>query len=265
MLNPFDVRSSAEARQVFAHHTIATTLPREDVESRLRRLEPWRYRLLFSNGADTAAMERMQPWVEDIHEKVAIIWPWVASDLRAGFSVLDVGCGPAHHRFSFRALGCGGYTGIEPVERNVRLAKAVLECCGGADAGDTLIHADAAEVRLDRTFDLVVCLAVLNNVDNIYGAVRLLREAMGNESVLVLENLITERVAHGSYLQFMPNGYMNDSTLRWIPNLAGVEALLRHFGFAYIEHKFRWTNENAIGDGMAKIMTVARLEERLNR
>jgi SAM-dependent methyltransferase len=258
--SPFEITKASEVREILGRHTITTALPREEVERRLNALAPWRYRLRFSNGADTATMPRMNPWVEDIHEKIAVIWPWVSGALSPGFSALDVGCGPAHHRFSLRALGCGRYTGIEPHERNVRLAEAVLECAGETFVEDNIIHADAAEAHPQGPFDLVVCLAVMNNMDNIYGGLRTVRNAMGPSSILVLENLITERVAgDGAFVEFMPDGYMSDNTLRWIPTLSGLEGLLRHFGFEGIEHKFHWTNTSAIGDGMAKVMTVARI------
>jgi SAM-dependent methyltransferase len=259
MTDPFAM-TAEETRAFLQECTIPTSLPREDVEHRLRSFEPWRYRLLFSNGADTGSMERMAgPWVENIHEKIVMIWPWIASFLRPGFSVLDVGCGPAHHAFSLRALGSGSYTGIEHVERNVQIAHTVLECAGRLDSTDRVIQSDAARTAVDAKYDLVLCLAALNNMDDVYGALRTMRDAMGPRSVLVLENLVTERLQQrGAYLLFVPDGYMGDHSMRWIPTLEGLEGLLKHFGFRQIDHRLRWANAQAIGHGMAKVITIVR-------
>jgi SAM-dependent methyltransferase len=76
------------------------------------------------------------------------------AELRYGASVLDLGCGTGRHAVEFAKRGYS-VTGVDLSEGMLAQAREAAEREGVAVEW---LHADAQTVRLDKRFDLVVCL-----------------------------------------------------------------------------------------------------------
>ncbi|MEM7670771.1 MAG: hypothetical protein AAF317_16835 [Pseudomonadota bacterium] len=53
--------------------TIETDRSREEVADEMRKLEPWRVHVRFSNGFETTELETIQPWTPDPLNKLLIM------------------------------------------------------------------------------------------------------------------------------------------------------------------------------------------------
>ncbi|MBN1257139.1 MAG: class I SAM-dependent methyltransferase [Planctomycetes bacterium] len=75
-------------------------------------------------------------------------------DLKAGNTVLDVGCGTGRHAVALAKLGIK-VTGIDLSSGMLAQAKAAAKAAG---VELELIHADATKFNLERQFDCAICL-----------------------------------------------------------------------------------------------------------
>lgn len=178
----------------------------------------------------------------------------VPEDL-GGRSVLDIGCNAGFYSQEMKRRNAGPVLGIDSDPRYLRQAQFAAEL-GGLDIEFRLMSVyDVAELR--QKFDLVLFLGVLYHLRHPLLALDLLYEHVvgdamlfqcmqrGEDSAASLEAdydfrewQVFERSDYPK-LFFVEHRFANDPTNWFIPNRAGVEAMLRSAGFVIEAHPER--------------------------
>jgi len=212
------------------------------LERRIRALGPWFHNLIL-DGIETAPEHFLGDYPRQKFERFAAALP---ADLH-GASVLDVGCNAGFYAFEMKRRGAGRVVAIDTDPRYLAQARLAAEVLGH---DIELRELDVYRVaELGERFDLVIFMGVLYHLrhpllalDRLYDHVvgdRLLFQSMlrgPTESPPVApdypfeERAIFERPGHPA-MYFVEQRYAGDWTNWWIPNRAGVEAMLRSAGF----------------------------------
>jgi tRNA (mo5U34)-methyltransferase len=218
----------------------------EDVEGRVRELGPW-FHDLDLRGVRTAPEHPLGNFLQDLWSIVAPAFP---EDM-TGKTVLDIGCNAGFYSLQLHSRGAK-VTGIEHDPRylaQARLAAEILE------ADIEYIEMDVYDVdRLGRTFDYVLFMGVLYHLRHpLYAlekVVEIVRERLvfqcmlrGSEEVypVGIDYPITEKEIFNDpsfpAMYFLEHRYAQDPTNWWVPNRAGMEAMLRSCGLTIEQRK----------------------------
>ena len=170
----------------------------------------------------------------------------VPDDL-GGMTVLDVGCNAGFYALEMKRRGAARVLGIDADPRYLAQARFAAEVLGLEIEYRQLSAYEVA--ALDERFDLVLFLGVLYHLrhpmlalDRLHDHVvdrRLVVQAMlrGDDGAAPLADdyPFEERAIFGRpdfpRLHFIEHRYAHDPTNWWIPNRAGLEAMLRSAGF----------------------------------
>ncbi len=118
-----------------------------------------------------------------------------AGYLRSGDTVLDAGCRDAGHLIQLVGANDVSGVGIDPVEIHIERARAAVSAAG-LDQRITLHHGVMHDLAYAAEyFDLVWCRDVLEQVDDLDGALRELSRTMSpNARLLVYTTFATDRL-----------------------------------------------------------------------
>lgn len=170
----------------------------------------------------------------------------------SGKTVLDIGCNGGFYSIEMKRRGAERVVGIDSDERYLAQARFAAEVNDLNIEFRQLSVYDVA--KLGEKFDLVFFMGVLYHLRHPLLALDLLYETVvgdmmvfqsmqrGSEAVKKVEpNYPFEETgifaeADFPCMYFIENRYANDPTNWWIPNRAGVEAMLRSSGFEIIDH-----------------------------
>ncbi len=218
------------------------------VEEKVRSLAPW-FHDLELHGIRTAPNHPLGGFLEDLWEQIEPAFP---QDM-AGKTVLDIGCNAGFYSLRLHARGAR-VTGIDHNAHyleQARFAAEVLE----ADIEYLQLNVYDVE-QLGRSFDYVLFMGVLYHLR--YPLLALDRVASLVRERLVFQSMV--RGAPGSIplaqdypisvtalfedprfpaLYFIEHSYAEDPTNWWIPNEAGIEAMLRSAGLQIEGHPCR--------------------------
>ena len=220
--------------------TTATTL-----EERVRALDPW-FHDLELNGVRTAPEHPLGNFLRDLWAQVEPAFP---ADM-TGKTVLDIGCNAGFYSLQLHARGAR-VTGIEHDPHYLAQARFAAEVLG-ADIDYRLL--DVYDVdQLGQQFDYVLFMGVLYHLRYPLYALdkvaRLPREKLVFQSMLrgstggmalAPDYSITERGIFEDprfpCMYFLEGRYAGDPTNWWVPNTAGMEAMLRSAGLRIERH-----------------------------
>ncbi len=123
------------------------------------------------------------------------LYDLAGAHLVAGSTVLDAGCRDAAHLIRLvQTFGVTG-VGVDPVQLHIDRAKEAIDAAGVADRASVLVGALEELPFVDGQFDLVWCRDVLEQVDDLDGAMceafRVLAEA---GRMLVYTTFVTDRL-----------------------------------------------------------------------
>jgi tRNA (mo5U34)-methyltransferase len=211
----------------------------DEVETRVRELGPWFHDLDLS-GVRTAPEHPLGNFLRELWSLVAPAFP---QDL-TGKTVLDIGCNAGFYSLQLHDRGAR-VTGIEHDPRYLAQARLAADVLG---ADIEYLQMDVYDVeRLGRQFDYVLFLGVLYHLrhplyalEKVSGMVRerLVFQSMLRGSTEVFppeaDYPITERTVFLEdgfpAMYFIEHRYAGDPTNWWVPNRAGMEAMLRSTG-----------------------------------
>jgi tRNA (mo5U34)-methyltransferase len=209
------------------------------LEERVRALGPW-FHDLELHGVRTAPDHPLGNFLQDLWSQVEGAFP---EDM-TGKTVLDIGCNAGFYSLRLHARGAR-VTGIEHDPHYLAQARFAAQVLG-ADVEYHLL--DVYDVdQLGRQFDYVLFMGVLYHLRHPLYALekvaklpreRLVFQSMqrGSQETIELRDdyPITERAifedARFPCMYFVERGYAGDPTNWWIPNRAGMEAMLRASG-----------------------------------
>jgi tRNA (mo5U34)-methyltransferase len=215
------------------------------LERRVRELAPW-FHDLDLNGVRTAPDHPLGDFLQELWIQVEPAFP---RDMR-GMTVLDIGCNAGFYTLKLHARGAR-VTGIDHDERYIEQARFAAEVVG---ADIEYRHLDVYDVdRLGRRFDYVLCMGVLYHLRHPLYALekvaRLPRERLvlqcmqrGADGTVELaedypiqeRNVFEEPGFPAMY--FIEHAYAGDATNWWIPNAAGLQAMIRSAGLRIEAH-----------------------------
>jgi tRNA (mo5U34)-methyltransferase len=209
------------------------------LEDRIRELGPW-FHDLDLNGVRTAPDHPLGDFLPDLWRQVQPAFP---EDM-TGLSVLDIGCNAGFYSLQLHARGAE-VLGIEHDPHYLAQARFAAEVLG-ADIEYRLM--DVYDVdQLGRQFDYVLFMGVLYHLrhplyalDKVASVTRrkLIVQSMIRgrwetmplaEDYPIEERQIFEDPRYPA-LYFVEQKYAGDLTNWWIPNRAGMEAMLRSAG-----------------------------------
>ena len=219
------------------------TPPRDRIRDRIDRLGPW-FHNLDLHGHPTAPEHFLGDYPAD---KFARFGDLVPADL-TGRSVLDIGCNAGFYSFEMKRRGAARVLGIDSDDRYLAQARFAAETLGadGVEFRNLSIYDVGA---LGERFDLVIFMGVLYHLRHPLLALDLIREHVAGDMMLfqtltrgpdeVADVAPDYDFADDAHFQdpahprmaFVESAWANDWTNWWVPNRAGVEAMLRASGF----------------------------------
>lgn len=217
-------------------------LSQQEIEQRVRSLGDW-FHNLDLRGVRTAPNHFLGDYPNINWSRISHAIP----DNLTGKTVLDVGCNAGFFSMEMKRRGASRVVAIDSDERYLAQGRFAAEV-NGLDI--EFRHLDVYDVgALREKFDVVLFLGVLYHLRHPLLALDLLHEHVvkdtlvfqsmqrGSQDVEPLEKdypfeerAIFERLSF-PLAYFIEHEYSHDWTNWWIPNRAGMEALLRAAGF----------------------------------
>ncbi len=219
-------------------------MTKTEIEQQVGRLGQW-FHNLDLNGVQTAPDHFLGDYPRNKFSRFAHLVP---QDL-TGKTVLDIGCNAGFYSFEMKRRGAARVVGIDSDDRYLDQARFAADALG-VD-GVTFRNLSIYDVgRLGERFDLVIFMGVLYHLRHPLLALDLIREHVADD--LMLFQTLTrgaDEVAavEADYdfeqsdhfqdpgyprMAFIEHAWSRDRTNWWVPNRAGVEAMLRASGFA---------------------------------
>ncbi len=219
----------------------------ESLRSEIESMGPWFHNLRVG-GVETAPDHPLGDFLEEIWAQLE---PWLPESL-AGVSVLDIGCNAGFYSQRLARRGAR-VTGIDHDERYLRQARFAAEMAG-LDIDFRKMEVYDVDA-LEQSYDLVLFMGVLYHLRYPLYALdkvarlprqRLIFQSMirgvGGEIDVPPDAGIDERALfeHPRFpaMYFVENRYAGDPTNWWIPNEAGMAAMLRSAGLRIEAHPF---------------------------
>lgn len=218
------------------------------LETRVQELAPW-FHDLDLHGVRTAPEHPLGDFLRDLWRQVEPAFP---EDM-TGKTVLDVGCNAGFYSLQLHARGAQ-VTGIDHDPHYLEQARFAAEVLG---ADIEYRHMEVYDVdRLGRQFDFVLFMGVLYHL-------RYPLYALDKVAKLPRERLVFQSMLRGSTnvapaeadypieeqgifedlrfpaMYFLEHSYAGDPTNWWVPNTAGMEAMLRSAGLRIDAHPMR--------------------------
>jgi SAM-dependent methyltransferase len=138
----------------------------EELRARIAAFPRWNYRFEFDDGVSTPVGDRAR--VNRNRERRAYFFERLLSvtdgSLR-GRRVLDLGCGAGFWALAAIEAGADFVLGVDSKQEYIDQAELVFEAKGIDSARYRFASDDLFDAKLDRDFDTVLCLGVLDRVD----------------------------------------------------------------------------------------------------
>jgi len=217
----------------------------EAIASRVEALGPW-FHDLDLQGVRTAPDHPLGRFHHDIWSTIEHVFP---ADM-SGATVLDIGCNGGFYTFQLWSRGAR-VTGIDHDPRYLAQARYAAEVL---EADVELLELDAYDVeRLGRGFDYVLFMGVLYHLR--HPLLALDRIAPLARRRAVVQSLVAGPEHQGDVAEdydfreraifdqagfpgmyFVEHRYAGDPTNWWVPNEAGLAAMIRSSGMVIEEH-----------------------------
>lgn len=222
-------------------------LSKDEIRTRVAELGPWFHNLHLS-GVATAPDHFLGDYPR-------VKWQCFASALPddlSGRTVLDIGCNAGFYSLEMKRRGAARVLGLDFDDAYLSQARFAAEVEGLDVSFERLSVYDVA--RLGERFDIVLFMGVLYHLRHPLLALDLIREHVAGD-LLVFQSMLrgsaevaappedapfwtTDLFDEPGYpkLHFIEDRYAHDPTNWWVPNRAGVEAMLRSSGFEIVGH-----------------------------
>ena len=214
----------------------------DEIRDRVGALRPW-FHNMDLRGVRTAPDHFLGDYPTIKWRKFANAVP---ADL-SGKTVLDIGCNGGFYSMEMKRRGADRVVGMDFDDRYLEQARFAADVSGLTIEFRKLSVYDVS--TLGETFDVVIFMGVLYHLRHPLLALDLIREHVARD-MMVFQSMQrgSSEVADvkGDYpfseamhfdapdypkLHFIEHRYANDPTNWWVPNRAGVEAMLRSAGF----------------------------------
>ena len=222
------------------------TSKQEEIQEKVKKLGKW-FHNIDLDGIKTAPDHFLGDYPNVKFQSFAHALP---TDL-TGKSVLDIGCNAGFYSIEMKRRGAAHVIGIDSDDQYLEQAKFAAKVSKLDIEFRNMSVYDVAQ--LGEKFDIVIFMGVFYHLRHPLLALDLLHEHV------VKDTLIFQSMQRGSkevqhveedyhfwkmeifnqsfpLMYFIEHRYSQDPTNWWIPNRAGMEAMLRSSGFAIVEH-----------------------------
>ena len=218
------------------------TNPQTPIEEQIAELGPWFHNLHLPDGTQTAPDHPLGDFPSVKWQPLA---PHLPEDL-SGWRALDIGCNAGFYAFELARRGAD-VTAIDVAERYLRQARWAAHQYG-LEEDITFRQMQVYDLaRLDETYDLVFFLGVFYHLRYPLLALDLAAERTRRRLIFQTMTLPGDDVAPSEYdrslddrealqapgwpkMAFIEHRLAGDPTNWWVPNHAGVAAMLRSSG-----------------------------------
>jgi tRNA (mo5U34)-methyltransferase len=219
----------------------------DQIRERVEALGPW-FHNLDLHGIKTAPAHFLGDYPAQKWRRFASA---ISPDL-SGKSVLDIGCNAGFYSIEMKRRGAARVLGIDSDEEYLAQARFAAEVSGLDIEFRRLSVYDVGSIGM--RFDVVLFMGVLYHLRHPLLALDLIHEHVAGD-VLVFQSMLrgstevepleenydfwrTDLFDQPGFprLHFIEHRYADDPTNWWVPNRAGVEAMLRSAGFAVTQH-----------------------------
>lgn len=219
----------------------------EQIEKSIEKLGKW-FHNMDLNGIKTAPDHFLGDYPNIKYQKFAHAIP---EDL-SGKTVLDIGCNAGFYSIEMKRRGAARVVAVDSDDRYLDQAKFAAKVLGVEIEFHLMSIYDIAS--LGEKFDIVIFMGVLYHLRHPLLALDLLYEHVVND-VLIFQSMLRGsneidplqkdydfwqeeifRRPGFPCMFFIEHHYAQDPTNWWIPNRAGIEAMLRSAGFVITDH-----------------------------
>ncbi len=220
----------------------SSLVPGVSIGQRIQELSPWFHNMMVG-GVRTAPDHFLGNYPEVKYRHYRDLLP---ADM-AGMTVLDIGCNAGFYSMEMKRRGASRVLGIDTDEHYLRQARFAAEVEGLEITYERMTVWEIGGLR--EKFDLVIFMGVLCHLRHPLLALDLIHEHVAKDRLL-FQSMLRGGMAVGSVaedypitapvdfeaavfpkMHFIERRYADDPTNWWIPNRAGVEAMLRSSGF----------------------------------
>jgi tRNA (mo5U34)-methyltransferase len=223
------------------------SLSSSEIEGRIKELGPWFHNIELK-GQPTAPDHFLGNYPRQKFRKFADAIP---ADL-TGKTVLDIGCNGGFYSLEMKRRGADRVLGVDFDEAYLAQARFVAEVEGADIEFRQLSVYDVG--KLGEKFDIVIFMGVLYHLRHPLLALDLIREHVADDMLVfqsmqrgskdvpeIAENYPFEQTKLFEdpafpQMYFIEHRYADDPTNWWVPNRAGMEAMLRSSGFRIEAH-----------------------------
>lgn len=226
---------------------IDTDLSRAELLPQLRKFEPWRIGITFSNGLDTAELETIQPFSDIPVNKLRMIAEHCGEETLHNLRVLDVGANIGYNTITLaRDFGCT-VTGIDFNPSNVAKARWLAGVCGVETEFEV---ADANTYCKPGEFDLILHLGTLYHLADPVGGLKSAARSLKPGGRIYIETT-TYRGGDEYACRYM-HGFGKDYTNFWALSETVVIEILEHYGVPGVKMMREFQMKHFDGTGMAR-------------
>lgn len=222
----------------------------EDLRARIDALGPWFHNLRIG-GLQTAPDHFLGDYPSFKWQGFRHIVP---DDMR-GMTVLDIGCNAGFYSLEMARRGADRIVAVDSDPHYLAQARFAAEVEGARIEFRQMSVYDVPQLK--ERFDFVIFMGVLYHLRHPLLALDLIREHVAGDRMLFQSmQRGSDRVApiaadydfddHTPFegpdvpiLYFLEHHYAGDPTNWFVPNRAGMEAMLRSAGFRIVEHPER--------------------------
>ncbi|QIR87131.1 TIGR04290 family methyltransferase [Paracoccus sp. AK26] len=221
-----------------------------DLRARIDALGPWFHNLRL-NGVQTAPDHFLGDYPSFKWQGFQHVVP---ADM-TGMTVLDIGCNAGFYALEAARRGADRVVAIDSDPRYLAQARLAAEVAGARVQFHQMSVYDVAD--LAERFDFVIFMGVLYHLRHPLLALDLIHDHVAGDRMLFQSmQRGSDRVAaqQADYdfddwspfqgpdvplFYFLEHSYAGDPTNWFVPNRAGIEAMLRSAGFRILEHPER--------------------------
>lgn len=219
---------------------------RRSLEQEIRRLGPW-FQNMMLQGVPTAPEHFLGDYPNFKWERFRHLVP---GDL-TGRSVLDIGCNAGFYSLEMKRRGAELVVGIDSDPRYLAQARLAAEIEGMDISFEQMSVYEVG--KLGQSFDFVIFMGVFYHLRHPLLALDLIHEHVAGD-LLLFQSMLrgSEQVApvEPDYdfndpalfaadgypaMTFIEHRFASDPTNWFVPNRAGIEAMLRSAGFPVVE------------------------------
>lgn len=119
-----------------------------------------------------------------------------------GKTFLDIGCNSGQYCFLAKDRGASRVVGIDTDKKRIAQARVLAEN-EGYDV--TFEERSIFDMRNFPKFDIVFCIAVLTEIQDIFGAIEVLKQVIGKTAFIELD--LAKPIVYASYSKYWLKGY----------------------------------------------------------